>query len=136
MSPTLAELRRAIEALPPGVGVSLTREYLLEVLPAGPAAAPEGAAELTIEDVARRFGRSRSTVRGWLEARRLPGAYKLRGRSWRIPPAALEVFVAAEQWALPSRQAPAPVRRLRRGESLGDWRKARTAAPAGAKPAA
>ena len=33
-----------------------------------------------------------STVRGWCEAGRFPGAYKLHDREWRIPAAALETF--------------------------------------------
>ena len=120
---TLAELRRVVEALPPGASLGLPREYLLEVLPAATAAGPGDTADFTLEAVAARFGRSRSTVRGWLEAGRLPGAYKLRGRSWRIPPAALDAFLEAERSALPSR-APA-AGRLKRGQALSDWRKAR-----------
>ena len=126
MTPTLGELRRAAEALPPGAGLSLSREYLLQVLPADPARVPD-VAELSIADVARKFGRSASTVRGWLEDGRLPGAYKLRGRSWRIPPAALDAFLEDQQGGPTSPPQPGPALRLKRGQSLGDWRKSKTA---------
>lgn len=47
------------------------------------------ARDLTVEEVAERFGRAPSTVRGWLNREELRG-YKLNGRDWRIPPAAVE----------------------------------------------
>lgn len=36
-------------------------------------------------------------MRAWLEAGRFPGAYKLRGRDWRVPPDAVEAFKARER---------------------------------------
>ena len=45
--------------------------------------------DLTVAEVATRFGRRSSTVRLWVERGAFPGAYRFRGREWRIPPAAL-----------------------------------------------
>jgi excisionase family DNA binding protein len=56
----------------------------------------EALIDLTVEQVAERLGRSPSTVRNWLGEQRLPGAYRLRGREWRIPPAALTAFLQRE----------------------------------------
>ena len=44
---------------------------------------------LTVEEAADQFHRSTSTVRAWCRDGRLPGAYLLRNREWRIPPAAM-----------------------------------------------
>ncbi len=44
---------------------------------------------LTVEEAAEQFHRSPSTVRAWCRDGRLPGAYLLRNREWRIPPAAM-----------------------------------------------
>jgi len=72
-------------------------------------AAPD---EFTVGEVARRFHRSASTVRGWCEHGRFEGAYKLNGRDWRIPATAVDAFLAEQ-----------------RGESrvrrLGAWRAVR-----------
>lgn len=58
-------------------------------------------------------GRKPSTVRGWCEAGKLPGAYRLRGREWRIPPAALAAIQQAEHEPVTS---GGPV-------DLGGWRR-------------
>jgi excisionase family DNA binding protein len=47
---------------------------------------------LTVRQVAERYERSESTVRGWCAAGQLPGAFKLQGTVWRIPEAALTKF--------------------------------------------
>ncbi len=85
MSELLKRLRAAAQMLPPGATIGLPVEIIREALGA---AAVEGAtADLSVAQLAERFGRSRSTVRGWLEAGRFPGAYKLRKRSraLRVP---------------------------------------------------
>jgi len=51
-----------------------------------------GGGDLTIGEVARLMHRSESTVRGWLNGGHVPGAYKLRGRAWRVPRAALSAL--------------------------------------------
>lgn len=118
MTPELAAgLRAVAEALPAGSALPVPREILLELLAArGEATMATGVADPTVEVVADRYGRATSTVRGWCEAGRFPGAYKLHDREWRIPQAAIETFDATQR----ERQAGcrrAPV------QSLGDWRR-------------
>jgi excisionase family DNA binding protein len=109
----LDNLRQAAELLPPGASVTVTREALLAAIgraPTAPAEAPTD--DLTVADLAARFQRSASTVRGWIEAGRFPGAYKLRGRDWRVSPAAVDAFREHER------------RRPSRGtHDLGAWRR-------------
>jgi hypothetical protein len=62
---TLADLRRAIEALPPGSSVTLPRDALLQALGNGaaPKAEPEPADRLlTVREAAKRLGVSRRYV--------------------------------------------------------------------------
>ncbi len=114
MSELLKRLRAAAQMLPPGATIGLPVEIIREALGA---AAVEGAtADLSVAQLAERFGRSRSTVRGWLEAGRFPGAYKLRSRDWRIPPTAIAAF--REKGAGQVEAAP-PARGSGR---LDDWR--------------
>lgn len=118
----VAGLRSLAEALPAGTAVPVPREMLLELLEASAGRAQTSATtpmDPTVEAVAGRYGRAPSTVRGWCEAGRFPGAYKLHDREWRIPAAALEAFEAKE------RQRERPASRGGRGvRSLGDWRQA------------
>lgn len=81
----------------------------------------EARVDLTVEQVAARFGRKgTSTVRGWLARGELPGAYRLHGREWRIPVESVEEMQRA--------QAAKP-RAASRGPSttattdIGEWRK-------------
>src|SRR2546422_11707384 len=89
----LEQLRTAAAALPPGTLVTLPREALLDVLggrggdgaaATGGDGSPPVAVDLTVTDLAQRFRRHPSTIRQWLESRRLEG-YKLFGREWRVP---------------------------------------------------
>src|SRR5690349_10092673 len=91
-----AGLRTLAEALPAGVPVPVPREWLLDLL-AGQAAVAGSLVDATVDQIAARFGRAASTIRGWCEAGRFPGAYKLHDREWRIPAAALEAFEAQER---------------------------------------
>src|SRR4051812_42516508 len=89
----LWELAKALPAgtpvpVPQGVLIELLEESDYQMHPAGEAADP------TVETIAARYGRAASTVRGWCEAGRFPGAYKL-GREWRIPAAGVSAFEAA-----------------------------------------
>jgi hypothetical protein len=99
------------------------REWLLELL-GGAGETPRlmvEPADLTAVQVAVRFGRHPSTVRLWLERGAFPGAYKLRGRDWRVPPSSLAAFEAHEREGKPS--APA-IRSCGKTADLADWRRA------------
>ncbi len=109
-------LRELAERLPQGVSVTLTRDGLLGLATEhaqdpDPPAAP---GDCTIPELAGRFRRSTSTIRGWCERGRFAGAYKLNGRDWRIPPAGVDAFLAQQRGEGPV--AP-----------LGAWRAVRRA---------
>jgi hypothetical protein len=120
-----AGLQALASALPDGSAVPVPREWLLELL-SGAGDAPRvvvAPADLTAAQLAERFGRHASTVRLWLERGAFPGAYKLRGRDWRVPPASLAAFEAREREGKPSPDT----RRTRscgKTADLADWRKA------------
>jgi len=106
-------LRELAERLPPGTALTLTRDGLLELAADGgqtPSDAPQ--ADLTVAEVATRFHRAASTVREWCEHGRFEGAYKLNGRDWRIPLAAVDAFLAKQRGEHPDAQ-------------LGAWRAVR-----------
>ena len=111
----IAGLRSLAEALPTGVAVPVPREWLLELLAGQGSTAPATPpADLTVREVAVRYGRHDSTVRQWLERGLFPGAYKLRNRDWRVPPAAIAAFDQRE------REGESPA--SDNAEGLGDWR--------------
>ncbi len=121
----LEQLRTAVAALPPGTLVTLPREALLDVLGGGGgdgAVASEGdgspavTVDLTVTDLAQRFRRHPSTIRQWLESGRIEG-YKLFGREWRVPLAAVAAFQDQQRHGLERRSSPA-----RAAPSLADWR--------------
>lgn len=109
----LDDLRHAVALLPAGASVTLTREALLAAIGPGRDETSQVLRdELTVTELAEQFQRSTSTVRGWIEAGRFPGAYKLRGRDWRVPRAAVDVF-RAHQRGRPSQPT----------HDLGAWRR-------------
>jgi helix-turn-helix protein len=105
--------------------VPVLREYALELLGGIADGSNNGTApdapppDFTIAQVADRFGRDPSTVRGWLAAGRFPGAYHFRGRERRIPLAAVLAFEDQQRTAPPPRKKP---RSRHRKPKLGDWR--------------
>ena len=92
---------------------------VLELLSAVPEA-PERA-DLTVLQVAERFGRAASTVREWIASGRLE-AYRLRGREYRVTRGALEAFEKNERQRTNTENGV----RASRG-SLRDWRSVRPA---------
>ena len=111
-------LRELAERLPPGASVTLTRDGLLELaaVAGGRVEETDLQADFTVGELALRFHRSPSTIRDWCEHGRLGGAYKLNGRDWRIPEAAVDAFVARQR-----RQPQEPLVRL------NAWRAVRAA---------
>jgi hypothetical protein len=112
---TLADrLRELAERLPPGG--SLTQAGLLELaaMADGHADQATAAGDFRVTDLAARFHRSASTIRDWCEHACFEGAYKLNGRDWRIPHAAVDAFVARQRGGTP-------------GAQLGAWRAVRSA---------
>lgn len=111
----LSELLGLVGQLPAGGAVLLPRDALLEALAGVQATAEPPQPELlTVAEVATHFHRSASTVRAWCERGLLPGAVKVRGRSWHVPRAALAAFLEAQRTDA----------EVLSGESLGDWRSA------------
>lgn len=102
-------LRELAEHLPPGGSLTITRDALLG-LAAGEGCRSEHAVappDLTVAELGGRFHRSPSTIRAWCEHGRFDGAYKLNGRDWRIPQAAVDAFLARQR-----RQPQEPLVRL------------------------
>lgn len=114
---------QALRALPPGTLVALPRDSLLEIVegaagsPTGGAASGPSLVDLTVAQVAQLFGRAPGTVRQWLESGQLEG-YKLFGREWRVPLAAVGAFQERQRMG-----AAHPGGRASRTQSLGDWRR-------------
>lgn len=127
MSPDLRAHYLAIaEALPAGTAVPVPVELLVELLAGGgdPGAISDAPPpDFTVPQVAARFGRKPSTVRGWIAGGQLPGAYHFRGRELRIPAAAVMAFEAGQRGhdAIPA--AAGVRRRARQAPDLGGWRK-------------
>jgi hypothetical protein len=127
----LLKLRMMIAELPPGAALTLPAEWLRAELDAAgadddddgrrqdPAVAP--GAPLTVEQTAERYHLSPSSIRGMLAAGRFAGAFRLNGAgAWRIPTDSLTAFECA---SAERTRATVPVRSLRVGESVGDWRR-------------
>jgi hypothetical protein len=117
-------LRALAEALPAGAAVSVPREWLLELLDVANALQTSALppADLTVADLAARFGRGTSTVRGWLERGFFEGAYKLNSKDWRVPQAAVEAFQERQRGGKQSEGSGLGDRPV---GCLGDWRKVR-----------
>lgn len=118
----LARLRQFCDLALPGtmIPVESLRAALDEAEQGGdvPAEGSDGE-DLTLEEAAERVHRAASTVRGWCNSGVLAGAYRLNGRDWRIPPAALRAYLDRQGERARTTAAP------RRGKAadLGAWRK-------------
>jgi hypothetical protein len=123
-----AGLRTLAEALPTGAAVPVPREWLLELLARIAAPAASGAsstpADLTVADLAARFGRKPSTIRGWLDRELIPGSYRFRGREWRVPAGALAAFEAGQRPKSHAEEVVPPRASRAREVDLGGWRTA------------
>jgi hypothetical protein len=76
--------------------------------------------DMTVEQLATRFGRKPSTIRTWCERGELPGCYRNHGREWRIPTTAIAAMQRAQ-----SEPKSARPKSSRTGAStdLGEWRR-------------
>ncbi len=112
-------LRALVDASPVGALLTVPRDWLCDVLSsAGADAAPAivEAADLTVAEFGRLFTRTPSTVRLWCEQGKIPGAWKLSGKQWRIPRQSIEQF-RQKQGAPPSAAVPPST------GDIGDWRR-------------
>src|SRR6059036_1903902 len=101
-------------------GTLVPRDWLLEQLSDTLVQGAPSASfvDLTIQELATMFGKRPSTVRGWIERGDFPGAYKLHGKEWRVPPSALDAFQQAQRARSANPQAEAKA-------DLSAWRAAR-----------
>jgi len=78
--------------MPPGTLVP--RDWLLDRLSGAETAQASSTAlvDLTIQDLAKMFGKRPSTVRAWAERGDFAGAYKLHGKEWRVPADSVREF--------------------------------------------
>jgi hypothetical protein len=119
---SVGELLALLAPLPDDaqVPVGWLRSHLAEDTTAMP---PESlpaplATDLSAKQVGVLFGRSPATVRLWAEQGQLVGAWKLNGKAWRVPVAAVEQFRRDQR-------APAPTQLQPSTGDLGDWRRHR-----------
>ena len=88
-----ADLRQAIEPLPDEAQVPI--HWLRGLLGD---TKTDAVADLTLEQVAEQVGRAVSTVRGWCASGSMRG-YRLNGREWRVPVAAVAEFFEQQRRA-------------------------------------
>ncbi len=120
---TRDHLRALVDASPEGAVLTVPRAWLVAILgEAEPGASTSSVApaDLTVHDLAVRFGRKPPTIRMWLEAGQFPMAYKFQGREWRVPLDGVAAFEARERRRTDPAQvepaADAPV-------NLSTWRR-------------
>lgn len=120
---TLADrLRRIVSAMPAGASVTLPVSELRGWIEEDGQPfddSQEIVIDLTVEQIAEQFDRTPACVRGWCRAGRLPGAYRLNRREWRIPRAALAAYLEAERDRPTASSSP----RRAGGSDLGAWRR-------------
>lgn len=90
---TLTDLRLWLATLADAEATIPAREVLRRLPPTDATTKDFVAGDMTLEQVASEVGRATSTVRTWCNSKRLDGAYRLNGRDWRIPQAALRKFL-------------------------------------------
>ena len=120
---SLADLRNWLASLA-DAEATIPARVVLARLPAGAQAVEqaETIADLTVDQAGQLMGRSPSTLRGWCREGLLPGSYRLRGRQWRIPRAAIAAFQRSEAEGAVATAAPKPELPSGRPVDLGAWR--------------
>ncbi len=89
-------LRAIVEPMPADASVTLSVAWLRDLL-AAEGDSPGLDRLLALEEAGEVVGRSPSTIRTWANSDQLEGAFKLQGRSWRIPESAIQRFVERQQ---------------------------------------
>ena len=97
---TASEFRTWLSVLADASAVLPAREVLRRLPPTDPNEARHVGGDMTLGQVANEVGRATSTVRTWLNSKRLQG-YKLNGRDWRVPRIALRTFLDDQGNACP-----------------------------------
>lgn len=116
-----SRLERAIAGLPEGSHVTFPVAALQAWLDQERTLEPDDPlVDMTVVEVAGRLGRSPSTVRGWCGSGALKGAYRLRGREWRVPRARLQEFLEHEATRREERKG---AREADERVDIGAWRK-------------
>ena len=93
---TASDFRTWLSTLADAEATIPAREVLRRLPPTDPNEAHHVGSDMTLEQVASEVGRATSTVRTWCNSERLTGAYRLCGRDWRIPQAALRKLLDAQ----------------------------------------
>ena len=113
---TIADLERLVASHAPGS--LIPRDWLLEQLKGVDGDAGDPLADMTIEEAGVVLGRSLSPVREYCRRDLLPGAYRQRGREWKVPREAIRAFQRAEA---SDKKPPTPNDR-RAPAHLSSWR--------------
>jgi excisionase family DNA binding protein len=94
-------LQALVAAVPVDAAVTVPAAWVRELLGGAPTTVQAPVvADLGVPELAALLRFKPSTVRGWLEQGRFPGAYLL-GRRWRVPPDAVNAFQAREREGVP-----------------------------------
>jgi len=120
------DLITAIAALPPDalVPVGWIREIVASDVSTQSTAVTDKASvsvDMTVAQVATRFGKGESTVRAWLARGELPGSYRLHGHEWRIPSGAVAALQRSQS-SQHAQRSTAP-KKSRQAVDVGEWRR-------------
>ena len=110
-------LRAIIDGMPDGGSVSLPVAWLRDLLDAE-GDAPGIGRLLTLDEAGEVVGRSPGTIRTWANSGQLEGAFKLQGRSWRVPERVLRSFIERQQ----AGEHEAPTVRSTGSVDISAWR--------------
>ena len=119
MPDDLQRFREALEEMPVGTAITLSREKLIQLLGGSElgsqtVSSREDSApvvDLSVRQVAALYGKSPNTVRRWLESGQLEG-YKLFGREWRVPRQMLVAFQEDQRCTVPKGPVSRQVKRI------------------------
>jgi hypothetical protein len=84
--------REVLRALVAGAMLTVRADWIAELVADIPEPKAQVEVDLTAAEVARLMARDEKTVASWCRVGLLSGAYRLRGREWRIPRASLAAF--------------------------------------------